>query len=205
MASSVLPREYCLTSACVSESILLYVSGNLLCAVYVDKHSLSLRAQCRGTLRLQGYEDKVISKLRLPSPITLFLNYNVLYPGYVKKLIPIRTISDLNITTGQASYDDVMAFIKTHATEEFCVGIQVDRNAYTAKQDLVMLMHKLYNEECFNEITYEEPPLRKPRYSMEQVPEERMRLLGLYRPAAEKGNTTATNTNKRSIIPYVLK
>ena len=86
-------------------------------------------------------------------------------------------------------YDDVMKFIETNATEDFYSSIQLERNSPTIKQDLVMLMHKMYNEDCFKELGYEEPPVRKPRYSMEQVPEERMRKLGLYREKKENVNT----------------
>ena len=137
-------------------------------------------------MRLHGYDQNVISKLRLPSHVKLFLNYYVLYPGYVNKLIPIRTFTDAEIMTGAVTYDDVMLFIKSYATQEFYSSVQISESAVTLQQDLVMVVHKMYNEDCFNELCYEEPPLRKPRYSMEPIPIERLKLLGLYREKKPK-------------------
>ena len=154
--------------------------------MYIDKHTLSLRAQCRGTLRLHGYGQNAVSKLCIPSVIKLFLNYNVLYPGYVNKLVPICTFADSDIMPGAVTHYDVMLFIKTYATEEFYCSIQISESAVSMKQDLVMVIHKLYNEDCFNELCYEEPPLRKQRYSMEQIPVEKMKMLGLYREKKAK-------------------
>ncbi|KAI6650950.1 Ankyrin repeat and SOCS box protein 8-like [Oopsacas minuta] len=183
-------------TSCASLTEIAYNRGNILCSVYIDKHSLSLKAQCRGTLRLNGYDHKKLFEMFLPSPMKLFLNYNVLFPGYVKKLIPIRTFTDQDIITNRVRYNDVMSFIESHATEEFYINNIVCESSASLKQDLVMIMHKLYNEDCFKELTYEEPPLRKPRYSMEQVPVERMKKLGLYR---DKNLKEQKNNNKTGL------
>ena len=67
------------------------------------------------------------------------------------------------------------------------------------KQDLVMVIHKLYNEDCFNELCYEEPPLRKPRYSMEQIPVEKMKMLGLYREKKVKEKSPKNIFGRRDV------
>ena len=154
--------------------------GNFLCAAYIDKHSLSLRAQCRGTLRVNGIRQDNLAKLPLPSYLKLFLNYNLLFTGYAEKLVPIRTFTDEHINTGEVSADEVVEFIRKYATETFCDSYS-EMLIQKKKSELVMLMHTLYSNDCFYELKYEEPLARPPRYSMEQVPEERMRQLGIYR------------------------
>lgn len=101
--------------------------------------------------------------------------------------------------TGAVTYDDVMLFIKSYATQEFYSSVQISESAVTLQQDLVMVVHKMYNEDCFNELCYEEPPLRKPRYSMEPIPIERLKLLGLYREKKPK-EKSPKNAFERRIV-----
>ena len=101
---------------------------------------------------------------------------------------------------GVVTYNDVMLFIKTYATEEFYSSIRISELAVTVKQELVMVIHKLYNEDCFNELSYEEPPLRKPRYSMEQIPVERMKALGLYREKKPKEKSPKNNFWRQHVL-----
>ena len=149
---------------------LAFSNNNKKCAILIDKYSLSLKRQCRYAILKLGLGLK-IDKLDIPSNLKLFLNYQNPYNGFKWSLTPIRPFLDMDIANGNVATHLVVEFIGNYASNGF-----VERNADVLcaanpkVEVLIQLMNQLYATGEFQEVCYDEPLPRPPRYSMEEIP-----------------------------------
>jgi hypothetical protein len=126
---------------------------------------------CRNVIRQALGKKLEVNKLRLPSRLKLFLQYNIPYPGFCMVVVPPTPWTQAQLFQDEANGEEVKEFITKHASEEFLTEntdiLGKGSTGEAQSQDLVRLFQEMYLWEAFKPIEFEEPLPRQPRYSLE--------------------------------------
>ena len=137
---------------------------------YLDGQSRDLRSICRAViceaLDRKGYD--CLDELPLPTMVKMFLNHGNPYTGWKATVIPFRPWTSEELQENKVDRDELRQFICNNASEEF---VEENRDILEAKSgevsELVQVLQSMYLWEAFRDIAIQEPPARKPRYTME--------------------------------------
>lgn len=149
---------------------LALIRGHTQIVDYLDLQSGNLKQHCRRTIRKSlGFKcDTKIQHLILPSSLKLFLNYGNPYPGWLGPAAVIQPWPLADVRSGKVLQKDVQDFLQENASEDFLKEQTVNKQNMS-QDELANLIERLYFWEEFKQVTYEEPPSRPPRYSMEAI------------------------------------
>ena len=144
---------------------------------YLEVQSKSLKCLCRLAIRdaMGKRSYNRINELPLPSSLKLFVNYGSPFPGWTVSVYVPCPWSKTEIVKGNIDKLEVLRFIEENASREF-VEERCDegKKMYLTNDELAEIIEALYFWEAFKTIDYEEPIARKPRYSLEKLPDDEM-------------------------------
>ena len=150
---------------------LAFSHNHTSCAILLDRHTMSLKRQCRSMLLKLGTGQR-ICHLPLPIHLKLFLNYQNPFKGFKWTLSPQRPFFDSEIANEKVALSEVIEFIHKYATNDFVErNADVLQNPQPKKTDLIQIMNQLYTDGAFQCVDHKEPLPRSPRYSMEELPQ----------------------------------
>lgn len=135
---------------------------------YLDGQSKDLRCICRSVIcEALNYND-FMDKLPLPSMVKLFLNHGNPYNGWKTTVVPPLPWTNEQLLENDVDREELRVFICNNASQDF---IEENRDILEAKggevSELVQVLQSMYLWEAFSDVSIEEPPARRPRYSME--------------------------------------
>lgn len=154
---------------------------------YLDRQSGDLKSLCRQSINeaMGKRRYRRINELPLPPTVKIFLNYYSPYPGFEAALIPPQPWSGEELHGRQISSELIQQFIFENASDEFLQehkgivgephneGVSAADNASRGDlSELIEAFQSMYLWEAFRNVKFEEPPARKPRYSMTKVEKE---------------------------------
>ena len=140
---------------------------------YLELQSCDLRCFCRVAIRdaMGKRTYNRISELPVPSMLKLFVNYGNPYRGWEVTVIPPTPWTEEEMQQGLVKANELQEFIRENASAEF-LQEHFDVVNRTNLQDLIEVFRSMYLWEAFKATSYEEPPARTPRYSLERIVRE---------------------------------
>ena len=145
------------------------IRGNSEVVEYLEQQSCDIKAMCRVVIRgALGKRVHKVKELPLPPSLRLFVNYGSPYDGWTATLIPEPpwTVEQLRNET-ELNKDELKKFIQENASNDF---LEDNSKNMSEMSELVDVFQSMYLWEAFKQnVDYEEPEVRKPRYSMEKV------------------------------------
>lgn len=153
---------------------LALMKGHTPIVRYLEVQSKSLRCLCRLSIReaMGKRTYNRINELPLPSSLLLFVNYGNPYPGWAASIYVPCPWSNNDIIKGTVDKQEVLEFLDENASKEFIEERCDVTKKLVTSDELAELVEALYFWEAFKTIDYEEPVARKPRYSLEKIPDD---------------------------------